>query len=267
MTSLWGVILSAMILYSSHSWAQTQYQNKNCKRTFIIGLNAEAVAKDKVGIEKIAADLFSEIQKRVPCAYDERNVSFNRAAEDLRKRRIDLYAFAFSIPEFQEFSEPLILYSATRILIVKKDFYQAKFTPPDYIKNPQLRFGAISGGKFFTSDDEIALLQKQDRIFFDPFPDGLFKLFDQGKIQAFFISPTYYNLYAERSSLSEKAQIVTDQETLDLALFLSKSRMTDSEKSLFRKAVQAMKSDGTVKKILLKYLPPSEFEKYYQINN
>ncbi|KYG63845.1 hypothetical protein AZI86_13585 [Bdellovibrio bacteriovorus] len=260
-------ILAAVILFSSQSFAQSKSSSKNCHRNFIIGLNAEVVSRDKVGVEKISADLLSEIKKRVPCSFDERNISFTRASEDLRMRRIDMYAFAFSIPEFLEFSDPVLLYSVNRLLVVKKDFYKEGASAEDYLKNPKLRLGAISGGRFFTSDKEIELLQKQDRISFDPFPDGMFKLFEQGKIQAFFISPTYYNLYAQKYSLKEKTRVIADKSTLDLALFLSKTRMSESEKSLFRNAIKSMRTDGSIKKILLKYLPPSEVEKYYQTKN
>src|SRR5215469_9408190 len=167
----------------------------DCNRIFVVGTNTDAVAKVRVGINAISIELFGEIKKRVNCVYNERTLSFTKGLEELRNNRIDIFAFAFRAPEWTAVTNSEVLYSVSRILLVNKSFYKKDATVSDYIKNPKIKFGVVSGGMFFTNKDELDLLEKEKRAVYDPFPDGVIELLTQGKIQAVFTSPTFYRRY------------------------------------------------------------------------
>lgn len=241
------------------------HSKADCNRVFFVGTNTDAVAKIRVGINAISIDLFSEIKNRVPCVYNERTLSFTKALEELRNNRIDLFAFAFQAPEWTPVTNSEVIYSVTRILLVNKKVFKKGATIKDYIKNPKIKFGVVSGGMFFTNKDELSFLEKEKRAIYDPFPDGVIELLTQGKVQAVFTSPTFYRRYLTQFKLKELSEAIPDKDnTLDLTLFFSKKRVTQEEQKIFAKAIQSMRSDGTVRKILLKYIPEEDLKKFYK---
>jgi polar amino acid transport system substrate-binding protein len=237
-----------------------------CKRAYVVGLNVAAVAKKKAGISALSSEIFNEIKRRVGCIYNEKPLSFTRALEDLRNHRIDMYAFAFANPEWATHAKSESIYKVERMLLVQKKIYNKDLTVEDYLHNPKLKFAVISGGIFFTKTTEIARLEKENRAVFDPFPDGALELFRQGKVEAVFTSPTYYRRYEKEFDLASFSKLVNDPATkLDLCLFFSNNRVSVKEQESFAKAIEGMRRDGTLKKILIKYVGEDDFEKYYHL--
>ncbi|QDK37576.1 ABC transporter substrate-binding protein [Bdellovibrio sp. NC01] len=236
----------------------------DCSRIFVVGTNTDAVAKKRAGINAISIELFSEIKKRVNCVYNERTLSFTKALEELRNNRIDIFAFAFKAPEWTAVTNSEVLYSVSRILLVSKGVYKKEFTISDYIKNPKIKFGVVSGGMFFTNKDELDLLEKEKRAVYDPFPDGVIELLTQRKVQAVFTSPTFYRRYVKQFKLAELTEAIPDKNNnLDLTLFFSKTRVKPEEQKIFADAIKSMRKDGFIRKTLLKYVLEDDVNKYY----
>lgn len=235
-----------------------------CDRIFLVGSNTDSINRTKEGVNRISIDILKEIKMRTNCVYTERLISFARAAEELRFNRIDIFAFAFSNPEWESFSRQLPIYSVSRLLLIDKKHYHKKLTIPDYLKNPKIKFGSLSGGSFFFQPEELEPLIKAKRVVFDSFPDGLIDLFEEGKLNAVFTSPVFLNRFKKQYKIDEKAMVLIDPKVkLEVSLFLSKKRVSDKEVQIFANAIKNMKKDGTLKKIILKYISQEDFDRFY----
>jgi len=235
-----------------------------CNRVFLVGTNTDSVDRSKEGVNRVSIDILDEIQRRMDCVYSEKNISFTRAAEELRFNRIDIFAFAFTNPEWVTFSQHIPIYSVSRLLLIDKKYYQKNLKVSDYISNPAIKFGSLSGGSFFFHGDELEHLKKVDRVIYNTFPDGLIELLAQGKLQAVFTSPIFLSRFKKQYKLENKAAVVIDSNVkLELSIFFSKKRVSEKEIQVFTKAVEGMKKDGTLKKIILKYVPQEDFDKFY----
>ncbi|MDG0815759.1 transporter substrate-binding domain-containing protein [Bdellovibrio svalbardensis] len=235
-----------------------------CNRVYSVGTNTDAVSKDKAGANLISIEIFNELKKRLDCVYNERVISFSRAAEDLRNNRIDIFAFSFTNESWSKFATSIPIYSVNRLLLVQNKFYKPGAKVADYLKDSKVNFAMLSGGSFFSSSVEIAALQKAHRATFVAFPDGVMDLLSKGKVQAAFTSPIFLRRYAIQYKIKEKTMVVADDsKRLELAIFFSKKRMKPLELKMFEKVIQDMKTDGTLKKIILKYVPEEDFNSYY----
>lgn len=256
------IVLIALLLGTATSIAAPNSNNK-CIRVYRVGTNLPAVSKDRAGLENIGLEIFNEIKKRAGCGFDERPMSFARGAEELRLNLVDMYAFAYSVPELLEIASTEIVYSLKRILLVNAKHYKPGYTVKDYLKDPKIKFATISGGLYFTSTPELKELQKADRILFDPFPDGVLQQVAQEKVQAAFTSPTYYAVYVKKYGLDTKTKLIVDTENLELVLYFSRKRISSQEQEKFRKVIRSMKQDGSIRKILEKYVPKKDLDTYY----
>ncbi|MNS92506.1 Bacterial extracellular solute-binding protein, family 3 [compost metagenome] len=237
-----------------------------CNRIFLVGRNTDSVDRSKEGVNLVSIDIIKEIQRRTDCVYSEKNISFSRAAEELRHNRIDIFAFAFSNPEWGIFSQHVPVYGVSRLLLVDKKHYKQDLKVTDYLSNPKIKFGSLSGGSFFFQGDELEQLKKEERVVFDSFPDGLIELLMRGKLQAVFTSPIFLSRFKKQYNVEEKAAIIVDPSIkLELSIFFSKKRVSEKEIQIFTKAIESMKKDGTLKKIILKYVPQEDFDKFYSL--
>lgn len=238
----------------------------SCNKHYLLGVNTQFVAKNQPSIPGVVRDLIDEIKRRVPCTYQELPLSFNKAAEELKARRIDFYAFAYKVDDWMTFADIEVLYSVERLLLVEKKFYSKQLTVADYLKKKDLSFVTISGGTFFTSNDELDILIKDKRAVYVPYPDNILDALIQGKARAAFTSATYFSTHKNRALLEQRYEIVRDPDyPMPLGLYMAKGRVHPEDRKKFQKALKEMRDDGTIHRILKKYIPQDILEKYYSI--
>jgi ABC-type amino acid transport substrate-binding protein len=249
------LLLSFLSFVASPAWSK-------CDRTFTLGFNGPAVSKDKIKIETISTSILSELKNRVGCNFEQINLPSNKGREELRFNRIDLFGIAFANETDKNFSYPITIYSAKRMLLVNKSVYVPGAKVEDYLRNPKIKFGAISGGMLILQK-ELQPLQKENRVLFDPFPDGVLQLLYTEKVQAAFMTNTFLRLHEKQFPVKSKVEMIFDGTKADLSLFISKRRVTKSERELFQKAINEMRKDGTLRRILLKYITEDDLKNYY----
>lgn len=241
-------------------------KKEKCNRHYILGVNTQVVAKSQPSVAGVTQDLINEIKQRVPCTYQEHPLSFNKAAEELKARRIDFYAFAFKVEDWTSFADIEVLYSVERLLLVDKKFYNKQLSVADYLTKKDLTFATISGGTFFTSNHELEILIKDKRAVYVPYPDNILDALMAGKARAGFTSATYFSTYKDRTLLEKRFEIVRDPDLpMPLGLYITKGRVHPEDRKKFQNAIKEMRADGTIHRILKKYVPQDILEKYYSI--
>lgn len=239
---------------------------KVCDRHYVLGVNTQVIAKDQPPITGIIQDLVTELKTRVPCSYREQALALNKAGEELKANRIDFYAFIFPNEEWNSFADILILYSVERLLLVDKKFFSPKSNVTDYLRQKELKF-ALTSGPFLTLKQEVEPLAKSKRAFYVPFPDDILEALIQGKANAGFTSAAYYFTHKNRALLQQRFELVRDpgHPLLPLGLYMSKGRVSPEDRKKFEQAIQDMRAEGAIHRILRKYVPQDILEKYYSI--
>ncbi|MBO9665599.1 MAG: transporter substrate-binding domain-containing protein [Bdellovibrio sp.] len=247
-----------MVVAAVPSWAV-------CNRIYTVGRNTDTIKKDKEGVNLISIELFNELRKHVDCVYNERSYAFDRGYNEMRHNRIDLYAFTLTNKEWDKVANPLVLYSVTRLLIVNKKVFQAKFKAEDYFQNQKINFGLVRGGVAFIEPDELKLLIAENRARFESFPDDVIELLVKGKVDAVLTSPAFLTRYMkEFPQLKTEFVVIPDPRMkYNFALYMSQKRLNPHEQKQFIDVIRDMIHEGIPRNILKKYVTPQELEAYY----
>lgn len=239
-------------------------QAEVCYRNYFTGRNVSAVARTSQDLSEISTQFFALIKKKIPCTYNEQNLSFQKALKEFENYRLDLFAFAPINEVWLRYADPVVLYTTDRLLLINRKFYKKGLAPQDYLKNPKIRFIGIAGGHFYLNPNEVAQLEKQKRLIYDTFPDGVIERFSLGQADAAFTSPTYWNRHRQQFKLSEMSEMIRDSENqLPIALFISKKRLSEAEKTLFKKSVEELRKEGAFRKVLQKYVSDEDLNTFY----
>jgi hypothetical protein len=257
------VVILFLFLNASVALSKDKTQ---CPRQFLFGLNSSSFSKSKKGFETLSEKLIEELKSRSGCRIETREIYIGKGIQELNKNAIDGYAFAIMIPEMKPIVDPVNLYSTKRILLVNKHFYKSALKVEDYLGNSAIKFSVVSGGLGFVQRQEIDALDKAKRVEYTAFPESTLELLANDKVQATFISMGYYSLYKDKMKLEEKvSKVVEDGYSFDIALWLSKKRVMPNEKKYLETLVQEMRDDGTIQRILLKFISEEDFKNYYRI--
>lgn len=258
MRLFWFILLAAGLIQPA--WGQGP-----CTRNYVIGTVITSTDPDRDNVARVYMDILKEIQKRQGCQYTEKLVSLTRASDELRRHRIDIFAFAVPNDSWNEFSTNLPLLRIKRLLLIQKKHFIAGASVQDYIQNTKIKFGALSGTTFLISEKEISQLEKDNRVQYMPSPLSGIELFSKSKLDAMFFTPILLQSYAKKFQLREKSMLIVDKsEPLPLSMFFSKVRVTPAEIKSFEVTLTAMKKDGTLKEILRRYINEDDIINFYK---
>ena len=256
--------LAYAIFLSAGLLLQPLASSANCGREFKVGTSAGIIVKQNEGVNDLADMLWSEIKKRTDCTFSERPLSLTKALDEINNHRIDIVAFAFKDSKWEQSADFQSIYSVDRILLIAKKFYKPQLSVSDYLKNSEIVFGTTSGGMLYMKNEELTQLDKAKRVKFDPFPDGVLQLLAQNKVQAAFVTPAVYRRYLKPFNLGKVVEPVGDPEnSLSLSLYFSKKRVSAKEQAIFLTAIKQIQQDGTLRKILLRFVTEEDLKKYY----
>lgn len=238
-----------------------------CKRNFTLGVGEDQL-RQKTGqkaVVGLATEFVKEIKDRVDCIYTDVPTSPERAITELKNFRLDLYAFAFSNERFKDFADQEVIYSTNRILLVDKKNYKPSLKIQDYLKNPKIKFSAISGSAYLYGTEEIKALADQNRMSYNSQMNGSVDSLVRKKVQATFISPAFLKQQIERTNLLKDAVAIPDPNyRLHIVLLISKKRVSFKERQQFAKAIADMRQEGVIEKILLHYVSTEDLKAYYK---
>lgn len=210
-------------------------------------------------------DLLAEISSRMGCVFSQIPLDSPRMLEDFKRWRLDMVAFRAPLEELKPVGEYVPLYQAARKLIVAKALYDKSKKPADYLNDAKVKFGSQIGPRFFLADEEEKKLRGQGRLIAFPNPGNAYRQFVADRIQAMFSTPMIHSYYQrEIPELSAKTMAIPDStHPLTMGFYLSLRRISKTEAEKIKKVVQEMKQDGTLRKIVSRYVD-SEDMIYYQ---
>ncbi|UXR64945.1 transporter substrate-binding domain-containing protein [Bdellovibrio bacteriovorus] len=245
-----------------------QASPKECVRHFRLGVNNYSplyeVQPDGT-VSGLTYDLLSEISARMGCVFSQIPMDSPRMLEDFKRWRLDMVAFMAPLEELKSAGEYISLYQAARKLIVAKSFYDKSRKAQDYLNDPKVKFGSQIGPRFFLGSEEEKRLMGQGRLISFPNPGAAYKQFVTGRIQAMFSTPIiHWHFQKEMPDLVTKTVAVPDvTHPLTMGFYISLRRISKAEADKIKKVVQEMKQDGTLRKIVSRYVDGEDMI-YYQ---
>ncbi|MBI3229389.1 MAG: ABC transporter substrate-binding protein [Burkholderiales bacterium] len=113
-------------------------------------------------------------------------------------------------------------------------------------------------------DRWLTQLRQNNRVEETPDVDSIFKKLKENRVDAMFSQPAVYRKKLRDLAL-ENSVVIQDwtpnERPVPHGLILAKSRFSEKEAHQWRQLIEAMRTDGTLKRIYERYLPPSEAAK------
>jgi polar amino acid transport system substrate-binding protein len=240
---------------------------EKCDRRFRVAVNAYQpfYSVDHYGqVSGLTYDIVKDLEKRLGCTLQQQPAVAPRMLEDFKSWRTDIIAFIGVNDMFSRSGNFIELYSVHRRLVVINSSFVLNKKINEYVADQKIKFAGQIGTHPYITNDEIDILKKQNRIIQVPSPEVAYKMLMNGRLQAFFTSPVVHNYNLKtKKDLKDKVTAISDPGFKNtVGLYLSKKRINAEEARHIKAAVEDMRSDGSLRKLVLKYIRPEDLQDY-----
>lgn len=244
-------------------WAHTT-ERQTCDRKFVVGLNnyAPFAFRENGKLQGLAHDLVTDLAKSTSCQFIEEEVSRTATVEELKRGHLDIVMLVIKGNEYSSSGNFHGLYTSTRQLTVLKRHYDPNKTVTDYLADRKVKFAQLIGTKTVWSEEEQKKLLLSGRIIGVPDPEGAFRLLKEGRVQALLFSSFLTDYYVKKLKMEGKVMRIKDVDVpAEVGIYYSKRRMNSGDEKMLREAVERIKEDGSLRRILVKYMGEEEANK------
>jgi polar amino acid transport system substrate-binding protein len=215
------------------------------------------------GIDRAIID---ELAKRSRCDFQYSSQARANIWNGIQTGQIMLSVSAIKTPdrtEFAHFSTPYL--RLKNVAILPRTIAERYPDPKAFLANPELRWGIVKSYRHgATQDALLAELRQQNRVLEANDSGELFQWLRDGKIHGLFAQATAYNFYFRQLQFS-KLPVARDwapqDRGVEARLVFSKKHFSEAEIKDWDQIIDAMQDDGTIERILNKYLPASEVKR------
>ena len=253
MQKLTGILLILLVCL------QAGAQQAPCTRRYLVAVNNYAPHFYRDGLNRpmgLTHELVEILQRRMGCIFIEKDVSRPVAIEQMKTGRLDLAFLVIKHPDLERSADFESLYTTRRELLVQKSSYSSGKTISDFLNDRKIMYGSFIGSRTALSQSEESELFKHHRILESTDLSSLYELFKKKRVQAIMMSPLMNEFHAKRLQMEDQVvRLVDDKSSVEIGIYYSKRRISRSERRLIREALEVLKQDGTLLKILKDYMP------------
>ncbi len=244
-------------------WARPA-ERTNCDRRFVAGLNnyAPFAFREKGQLQGVAHDIVEELSQRTHCPFQENEVSRPSAVEDLKRGRLDVMVFVVKSAELDRNSKFIPLFESVRELTVLKSSAVAGRKISSYVNDDKVKFAHLIGNEVVVSIADDKKLIASSRLIGVSDPESAFNLLLKGRAQVTLFSAFMTDYYVGKLKLEDKVTRISDGDNkIEVGVYVSKRRVGTVDEKRITDALIGMKNDGSLEKILAKYMGPAEARK------
>lgn len=238
---------------------QAQAEPQACTRRYVVAVNSYAPQFYRDGLNRpqgLAHELIESLQQRMGCVFIEKDLSRTVAVEQMKTARLDLAFLILKNSEYDKSANFKPLYRTKRELLVQKSAYTTGKSLHDYYVDKKIIYGSYIGSRIALTTDEESTLFKSHRLLESVDLPSLYESFKRNKVQAVMMSPLTNAYYVKKLQMeSQVVRIVDEKSTIEIGVYYSKRRISAFEKTQIEKALEAMRSDGTLQKLFSEYMP------------
>ncbi|WP_148278883.1 substrate-binding periplasmic protein [Bdellovibrio bacteriovorus] len=249
-----ALLVIAMVLTGEFVFAKDV-----CSKQFIVGTNNYQPMYFRNSGGKaggIDEDLIAAIMARRDCGYNSRGMSRPAAVESLKRGQLDLIMLVAENNIYSDGGADFIpLFRSVRELVVRKSKYKKGQTVADVFGNKKVIFGNLIGSRAVMTESEYQMLLKDSRIIQVPDAVGVYALIQKGRTDAVIATPLLNNYLVKDLKIESDVTLVADRSfTTSLGIYVSRQRVREEERERLEGIVRKMKRDGTIERIISKYL-------------
>ncbi|TKC87963.1 amino acid ABC transporter substrate-binding protein [Trinickia terrae] len=227
----------------------------DCSRPYTLALHDHGLlysVDTDTGIDKDFAD---ELIRRSGCKVNVSLMSRARIWKLIESGALDFSLSGIANDERNRYASFAWYFSDKYYLLVRKDSGIRKMS--DFEHNDQFALGVIRSFRYSDSANQLVdKLAAENRVSQAGGLEPLYKALIAGSIQGMIIEPFDYPAIDEKR-ISDVTNIVElNDPAIPHGLIMSKKALSPEEQQKWRDLVNAMRADGTVRRIFRKYFKP-----------
>jgi len=207
------------------------------------------------GIDK---DVVDEVARRMGCTIEPSTDSRVRIWAGLSGGNLDMSVSAVATPEREKIGRVVPYLSERNYVLVNKEVGTNIHSMDDFLAAPDIKIGVIKSfrhGKAY--DAWLDRLRAKGRVFEAADYGALLRLFKLGRVQAIMaITAGWYPLlkHDQMAGTYRIMDWAPPKDAVIGGLILSRQRVDEAMAARFSKTIQAMRDDGTLRRIFERHL-------------
>lgn len=214
------------------------------------------------GIDK---DLVDELAKRSGCKFDMQVMVRARIWADLASGEVDMSTSGIQTPERDRFAWFAHYLRIKNYVVVRRNASHQTLHATDFLAQPNLIFGAIRAYKHGEEQEHwLQQLRQAGRVQESADADSIFKKIKEKRVDAMYAPVHVYRKKTLELGLQNEVLIqdwAPQDKGVAHGMILSKSRFSEKQAQQWRNLIEGMRTDGSLKRIFERYLPPNEAAK------
>ncbi|MBP9685331.1 MAG: transporter substrate-binding domain-containing protein [Rhodoferax sp.] len=213
----------------------------------------------------IDPDVVNELKRRTGCKFDTQVMARARIWADLASGELDMSVSGIRNAERDKFAGFANYLSVKNYALVQKNVATQVHRAEDFAANKALQFGVVRAFKHGEKQDQwLEQLRQEKRVQESADVETVFRKLKEQRVDAMYSQPPAYRRNIDVLGMQNDV-VVQDwtpgEKGVSLGLILSRRRFSDADVVRWQALLNAMRADGTLKRIFTRYLPPDEASK------
>jgi polar amino acid transport system substrate-binding protein len=244
------------VLLALSAIGNVRAEGPDCSRPFTLALHDHGLlysAETGTGIDKDVAD---ELVRRSGCKVTVNLMARSRIWQLIESGALDFSLSGITNADRDKFAGFAWYFSNKYYLLVRKD--AGVRTLADFENNRNLQMGVIRSFRYSESANRLVdRLQLENRLTLAGGLGPLYQTLMLGRIQAMVIEPFDYPVLEDAKIRDATMVIEFNDLPVPHGLIMSKKALSEQEQAKWRSLIQAMRNDGTTRRIFEKYFNPA----------
>lgn len=210
-------------------------------------------------------DILDELRKRTGCSFVSQEMPFARIWADLGSGDLDMTLSGIRSPERDKtlWCAPSI--ATKNMAVIRTASAGAVKNAEDFLANGKLIFGVVRGYTHGAEQDKfLEKMRQAQRVEESASVDILFEKLKLGRVDGIFAFPFVYRKWLPELKI-EKETAIQDWAPKDKGIIgctmFNKLRFSEEEATRWRKLIDDMRKDGTLKRIFIRYVTAEEADR------
>lgn len=200
-----------------------------------------------------AFDFYAELSRRSGCTFALDPLPRMRAWHEAKLQHLDIISPTIRTPQRDEVGVFIEYFKVRNDILVDRRAGEHIQSLEQLLADPKAKIGLVRGhssGPYF--DERLHPLEQQQRLELSPYPSNIFVKLQAGRIQATVMTAGLYQKELDQLGLQDQVRIihVPESDAYGIGLYLSRLTLGRQEINWLSQHVQAMISDGSLRKLL-----------------
>lgn len=243
---------------------------EHCPRTYRVGVSQIGYSYyllDDGTPAGSSFDFYAELTRRSGCTFEIDPLPRARAWHEAKLQHLDIISPTIRTAERDQVGVFIEYFKARNDILVDRRAGEHIQSLEQVLADPKVKIGLVRGhssGPYF--DKRLQALEKLQRIEFSSYPSNIFIKLQAGRIQATLMTAGVYQKELDQLGLQDQVRIihVPESDAFSIGLYLSRLTLSRAEIDWLSQHVQAMISDGSLRKLLSRNHGKALTAEFYQ---